>query len=69
MPQRGKHENSLANLKMGSTSRSQGKRRVTVTLLPETIAWLDASGNRSERIDLMVRKILRGELVHKRADD
>lgn len=68
MTGRGKHENSLANLKMGSTSRSQGKRRITVTLSPETIAWLDASGNRSDRIDLIVRKILRGDLVHKRSD-
>lgn len=68
MTGRGKHQNSLENLKMGAIARKQGKIRVNVTLLPETLKWLDSSGNRSERIDEIVRRILKGELVPKRYD-
>lgn len=68
MTERGKHENSLKNLKMGAIARSKGKKRVNVTLLPETLRWLDKSGNRSETIDEIVRRILKGDLVPKRYD-
>lgn len=68
MAERGKHENSLKNLKMGAIARRQGKIRVNVTLLPETLRWLDKTGNRSEMIDEIVRRILKGELIPKRYD-
>lgn len=68
MSQRGKHENSLENLKMGAIARRQGKRRVNVTLLPQTLAWLDKTGNRSEMIDELVRLILKGDLIRKKYD-
>lgn len=51
---------------MGAIARNQGKRRVNVTLLPTTLKWLDRSGNRSEMIDEIVRKILKGDLIHKK---
>lgn len=60
---RGTSQNSLDNLKMGAIARRQGKKRVTVTLLPSTINWLDRTGNRSEMIDEIVRLILKGELT------
>jgi len=63
MTRRGKHENSLENLKMGAVSRKQGKIRVNVTLLPVTLKWLDRNKNRSEMIDEIVRLILKGDLV------
>ncbi len=66
MTERGKHENSLENLKMGAIARRQGKKRVNVTLLPQTLQWLDRSGNRSEMIDEIVRRILKGDLVPKK---
>jgi len=56
---------SLENLKLGATARRKGKVRCTVTLLPETKAWLAKGGNVSERIDEIVRRILSGELVPK----
>ena len=65
---RGKHQNSLENLRMGAVARRQGKKRVNVTLLPETLRWLDKGGNRSEMIDEIVRRILKGELVPKKYD-
>jgi len=68
MTGKGKHPNSLENLKMGAVSRRQGKKKVTLTLLPETIAWLKSSGNSSERVDEMVRRILNGTLVPKKYD-
>jgi hypothetical protein len=64
--QRGKHKNSLENLKMGAIARKQGKKRVNVTLLPQTLQWLDKSGNRSEMIDEIVRRILKGDLIPKK---
>jgi len=63
---RGNHQNSLKNLEMGAIARRQGKKRVNVTLLPETLRWLDRSGNRSEMIDEIVRRILKGDLVPKK---
>ncbi|WP_029630609.1 hypothetical protein [[Scytonema hofmanni] UTEX B 1581] len=54
---------SLENLKLGATHRDKGKIRTNVTILPETKAWLERGGNVSGRIDEMVGKILRGELV------
>lgn len=56
---------SLDNLKLGAIARKKGKVRVTVTILPETKAWLQSSGNMSERIDEVVRRILAGELIKK----
>jgi hypothetical protein len=51
---------------MGAIARRQGKKRVNVTLLPQTLQWLDRSGNRSEMIDEIVRRILKGDLVPKK---
>ncbi len=54
---------SLDNLKLGAITRRKGKVKVTVTLLPQTIEWLKKSGNMSQRIDEMVRRVVAGELV------
>ncbi|MCP6758788.1 MAG: hypothetical protein NHB32_08460 [Fischerella sp. CENA71] len=54
---------SLENLRLGAVSRKKGKVRVNVTILPETKQWLERSGNVSERIDDMVCKILKQELI------
>ncbi|MBG1258411.1 hypothetical protein [Nostoc commune] len=57
---------SLENLKLGTPARYKGKVRCTVTLLPETKAWLKKhhiKGNMSEQIDEVVRLIVVGELV------
>jgi hypothetical protein len=56
---------SLENLKMGAISRNHGKIRCNITILPQTKQWLAASGNTSERIDELVSKWLKGELVSK----
>ncbi|MEH2295103.1 hypothetical protein [Nostoc sp.] len=56
---------SLENLKMGAIARNQGKVRCNVTILPETKRWLEGSNNVSGRIDEMVSKWLKGELVGK----
>lgn len=56
---------SLKNLELGAAARRKGKVRVTVTILPQTKEWLEASGNMSERIDEVVRRIVAGELVKK----
>ena len=56
-------ESSLENLKKGPQSRDQGKQRVNLTLLPETVEWLGKGGNVSARIDEVVAKIKSGELV------
>lgn len=58
---------SLENLKMGSVARNQGKVRCNVTILPETKAWLSKGGNLSARIDELVGKYLKGDLVGVRA--
>lgn len=54
---------SLENLKMGAVTRNQGKIRCQVTILPETKEWLARGGNLSGRIDELVTKVLKGELV------
>lgn len=54
---------SLENLKMGAVARNQGKIRCQVTILPETKEWLARGGNLSGRIDELVAKVLKGELV------
>ena len=46
------HRNSLANL--NPRNRDQGKVRFNTTLKPETIAWLQAGGNASSRIEELV---------------
>ena len=48
---------------MGAVARNQGKIRCQITILPETKEWLARGGNLSGRIDEMVAKILKGELV------
>jgi len=55
--------NSLENLKAGAVARCQGKVRCQITILPETKEWLARGGNLSGRIDEMVAKVLKGELV------
>ncbi len=54
---------SLENLKMGAIARNQGKIRCQITILPETKEWLASGGNLSGRIDELVSKVLKGELV------
>ncbi len=54
---------SLENLKMGSVARNQGKVRCQITILPQTKEWLAHGGNLSGRIDELVAKVLKGELV------
>ena len=56
-------QNSLDNLKMGSQARNQGKVKCNITILPETKEWLSRNGNLSGRIDELVGKYLRGDLV------
>lgn len=48
------HRNSLANL--DPRNRYQGKERFNTTLLPETIAWLQQSGNASRKIEELVEQ-------------
>lgn len=62
-PRKYDNPNSLANLKLGATSRHSGKQRHCYTVKPETHNWLASSGNASMRLDEMVGKILAGELV------
>ncbi len=54
---------SLENLKMGAITRNQGKIRCQITILPETKEWLARGGDLSGRIDELVKKVLKGELV------
>lgn len=68
MAERKINRNSLENLKMGAIARNQGKLRVTLTILPETKRWLASGGNMSERLDDMVRKVLKGDVVFKRSE-
>ena len=56
---------SLENLKAGAIARHKGKIKCSVTILPETKAWLERGGNVSARIDEIVAKIQSGELVHR----
>ncbi|GAA6616434.1 hypothetical protein [Scytonema sp. NUACC26] len=65
MPKRNMNPASLENLKMGAASRRQNKVACNLTLLPETVAWLKKGGNASARVDDIVHKILKGELVHR----
>lgn len=65
MTERKINQASLENLKLGAVARNKGKVRCTVTILPVTKEWLGSSGNISERIDEVVRRIVAGELVKK----
>ncbi|MDV2998201.1 MAG: hypothetical protein N4J56_007906 [Chroococcidiopsis sp. SAG 2025] len=56
------HRNSLANL--NPRNRDQGKVRLNTTLKPETIAWLQAGGNASGRIEELVA-LAKSENTHK----
>lgn len=61
----GKHqvsERSLENLKLGAQTRYQGKVRRNTTLLPETIQWLEGTGNVSKGIDTLVDAARKGQL-------
>jgi hypothetical protein len=60
---------SLENLKLGAVTRNKGKIKCSITILPETKAWLERNGNVSGRIDEMVGKILSGDLVGRRSLD
>lgn len=60
---------SLDNLKAGAIARRREKIKCSVTLLPETKAWLERGGNISARIDEIVAKIQSGELVHRPRQD
>ena len=54
---------SLENLKLGAIYRNKGKIKCSITILPETKAWLTRGGNVSGRIDEMVDRIVLGDLV------
>lgn len=56
------NERSLENLKLGAEARRQGKERHNYTILPETHAWLEHSGNASRRLDELVASAKNGEL-------
>lgn len=56
------NERSLENLKLGAEARRQGKERHNYTILPETHAWLEHSGNASRQLDELVASAKRGEL-------
>ena len=60
---------SLENLKLGAIARNKGKIKCSVTLLPETKAWLERGGNISGRIDELVAKIMSGQLVRRQSED
>lgn len=63
MVSREMNSKSLENLRMGAVARNQGKIRCQITILPETKEWLASGGNLSGRIDELVSKVLKGELV------
>jgi hypothetical protein len=69
MPKRNMNPASLENLKMGAASRRQNKVPCNLTLLPETVAWLKKGGNASAKVDEMVGKILKGDLIQRNALD
>jgi hypothetical protein len=54
---RGTNARSLANLQ---PRRSQGKEKLKLSLLPNTIAWLKKRGNASALIDYMVENAMKG---------
>lgn len=56
------HQSSLENLKLGAQARYQDKRKLNLTLLPETIQWLKASGNASKRVDDLAAAAQAGRL-------
>lgn len=59
------HENSLANLRLGAAASYQGKINCTYSILPATKEWLLESGNASKQIDVIVGKLVKGELIPK----
>ncbi len=61
MASKGKHPNSLANLKLGRIS--QGKENHSITISPENWEWLKSRGKPSKMIDLIVEMNRKGELV------
>jgi len=61
MAKRQVSDKSLANLALGR--KGQGKLRRNYTLLPETIDWLDRSGNASRRLDELVARVKSKDLV------
>ena len=63
MSERKYNPKSLENLKLGSKARYTGKERHNYTIMPATHEWLASGGNASLRLDEVVGKILRGELV------
>ena len=58
---KGKHPNSLANLKLGRISK--GKETHTITISPDNWQWLKTKGKPSQMIDLIVEMNRKGELV------
>lgn len=54
------NSHSLENLELG-TSRSQGKTRLNVTVLPTTSEWLKKYGNASKLIDELVAQASAGD--------
>lgn len=59
------HENSLANLRLGAAASYQGKIKCTFSILPGTKDWLSQRGNASKYIDVIVEKLVKGELINK----
>ena len=60
------NSHSLENLELGPSSRSQGKTRLNVTVLPKTSDWLKQCGNASKLIDELVAQASAGD--HKPAN-
>ena len=58
--------NSLENLRLGAIARNQNKVRCHLSISPESKAWLGATGDRSRRLDELISKVLKGELVGSR---
>lgn len=63
MSERKYNPKSLENLKLGGKSRYVGKERHAYSILPATHEWLASGGNASQRLDELVGKVLRNELV------
>lgn len=53
---------SLENLRLGAETRKRDKVRRNCTLLPQTIQWLENTGNASEAIDVLVASARNGSL-------
>ncbi len=49
------HENSLANLKLGSLSRKKNKTKLNLTVTPDVANSLKKAGNASRFVELLLQ--------------